>query len=159
MNQAVKTGLVTGAISVACMIGVIYVPRGNATAIFQYASFLVFLSGAYVAIKRTRDHEMDGHIEFKLGLKAGVSGGSVAALMISIFQFIAWTHIDLKEFTGELKIHGASDSEIMAQLRGVTRGNFFRGASMLCATNIILSLFVSIAASLILRKKGGLLNQ
>ena len=159
MNQAVKTGLIAGVAVVALMAGEVYSPSPTFTAIFQFAYRIVFIASIYVGIKRTRDIELQDEFPFKLGLKAGITTGLVAAIFMSAFMVVEMMNINLHEFIGELKRNGADNTVIMQQLRMINLGNAMKVSVFLATLNIVLAFFVSIAVTLLLRKRGGLINQ
>jgi hypothetical protein len=159
VNEAVKTGLTGGIAIVAMMAGAMFIPNGSITAFFQYGSFILFLASVFVGIKRTRDRELDGVMEFKQGLKAGVTTGLIAAILISTYQYIGWTTMDVPANIAEMKKAGVEDSDVRMILHNMNNANFAKGAMFLAITNVIIAFLTSLAVTLLLRKKSGLLGQ
>ncbi|GAB4138817.1 MAG: hypothetical protein Fur0041_13850 [Bacteroidia bacterium] len=159
MNQAVKTGIITGIVMVTLEYLVMIVPHGAATAIMQYGSRIAFVAGVYLSIKFTRDKELEGQLPFKSGLKAGVGAALISGIIFSIYSFISWTHLDMDAYLAEMRNANLQNKEILIALGNFTNANMMKGAAFLAITNVIIGFFISIAASLILRKTGGLLNQ
>lgn len=153
MKESIKVAIVASLVMIGLKLGVIFAPHGQATAMLQYGVFIVFLAGVYVAIRRTRDKECGGNIEFRRGLGAGVLYGTVAAILISIYQFVEWTHGDIREMIWEMSNAGVSHSDIQKALGNYTRQNLFSGAITLATTNIIIAFLTSLAATLLLRRK------
>jgi hypothetical protein len=153
MKQSHKTGLVTGTIVCLFILGEHFVPAGNLIAVFHYGSTFAFLAGVYISIKRTRDRELNGDIDFKLGLGAGVICGSIAGIMIGIYQFIEWTHMDVYANVQEMRSNGVDKKDILIALGNLTRDNFFKAAILLTTTNIIIAFLTSIAASMMLKRR------
>lgn len=153
MKEAVKVGIISGVVSGALLIGMTYSPR-DYVAYFQYASIIAFVAGSYIGIKRTRDLETpEKNLEFKSGLKAGVKAGAIAAVIMAVIQFFLWSGMDVRENIAEMRHGGLDDATIRNGLRNMTDKNFMQGAIFMCIVNIIISFFMSIMATVVLRKK------
>ena len=153
LNQAVKTGLIAGIATIILKAIEIITPGGTVVALLQYAALIVFLAGSYVAVKRTRDIEKDGEIDFKQGLKAGMTAGLFSSVIVSIFEFFHWTHMNIRENIAEMQHAGVTKDLIKQQLANMNNSSFMNGALMLFALDIVLSFFISIMASMLLRKR------
>lgn len=153
IREAYKAGLIAGLLSGIFTILMMQVPRGTATAVFQYAAIIVYVSGVYVGVKRTRDRENGGEIDFKGALKAGMQSGALGAALISIFQFFIWASTDVRENIAEMRAAGVGDQEIRNALASMTNSNFMGGAFMLWIINTIIAFFMSIMVAMLLRKR------
>lgn len=156
MNQAVKTGLIAGVVILLLMIGEQVAPPGTITAICQFGYRIIFIGGVYYAIKRTRDIEHPDEFPFKMGLKAGVTFGLIAAILMSAFMYVQLNNINMYEYLAEMKRNGVDHETMKKQLALMTPSTALKIASFFATTNIILAFFVSIAGTLLLRKKAAM---
>lgn len=155
MKEATKTGLIAGLVAGGLLVGMTYSPRVY-VAYFQYASIISFIAGSYIAVKRTRDLESpDRILEFKPGLKAGVSAGAIASLIMAVIQFFLWSGMDVRENIAEMKNAGLDNATIRNALGNMTDANFLQGAVFMCIVNIIIAFFMSVMATMLLKKKQG----
>lgn len=153
MTESTKTGLISGIVAGGLLIGMTYSPR-DYVAWFQYGSIISFVAGSYVAVKRTRDLELpDKNLEFKQGLKAGVKAGAIASLIMAVIQFFLWSGMNVRENIAEMRNGGLDDATIRNGLRNMTDANFLQGAIFMCIVNIIISFFMSVMATMVLKKK------
>jgi uncharacterized membrane protein len=153
MNQAVKTGLIAGIAILLLMFGEVVAPPGTITAICQFGYRIVFIAGVYVAIKRTRDIESPNEFPFKTGLKAGITFGLITSILMSVFMFFQLRNMNIYEFIAELKRNAVTHDLIRQQLSLINNENAMKICAFFATTNIILAFFVSIAVTLLLRKR------
>lgn len=151
MNQAVKIGLITGAVAAVSIIVKIKVEMPVLPlTIVHFTGMIAFVGGIYVAVKRTRDREMGGFIGFRQALRSG----TITALISSIFQAVAMyycmTTVDYLHVNNPLT--NKPFSETPSLLLQISEQNMFNGTIYWTIPNILLGFMVSVAAGLLLRK-------
>jgi hypothetical protein len=159
MSVVVRTGLITGLLSSVLWILMFLAPSGLFSAIGQYGAILVFLAGIYLSIKRTRDTLPNEQIDFKTGLKAGFGAGFIAALLFSTTQFILWNAVNPTDEILAMAKYGFSNNDMLTSIRNRTIGNYMSGSVALLIGMIIVAFFMSIIASLVLCRRGGLFGE
>jgi Protein of unknown function (DUF4199) len=155
MSQAVKTGLIAGVLILLFMVGEMYFPRESTLLIIsQYGSRIVFFSSIYVAIKLTRDRELNGQLEFKNGLKAGLACTSITSIVIGALILYTTLNANTYDNIAEMKMNGVSKEGIIDNLRNFTYSNIIQRTFIFVCVNIVLGFFTSVAVTLMLRPRG-----
>lgn len=156
MKQATKVGLSGGVIVSLLTLAITYLPVGETIqGMGRMFMLLIIIASSFIAIRRTRDFELDGVITFSQGVKAGTKNSVFVALLLGFTLFIMQNYITdpylaLKQVdqvtkrkiseTPSLLLEGASVKSIIAYL------TFFS------IMNIFLGFFASAAASIMLKR-------
>lgn len=127
---------------------------GQFGALLYYSPLLVYFAAIYISIKKTRDARPEA-FDFKTGLKAGCITAGIAALFLGIGFFVALTHTDIPGLILYLEENGQRD-QITSILSSVNRQAMFDRAQFFTIPYFLIGFVVSIAVSLLLRKKQAL---
>jgi hypothetical protein len=158
MNAILKTGLLSGLLACALMLVERYAPSAIMVSVAHYATIIIYLAGIYLGVKRTRDEQHNKALEFKLGLKAGFSTAFISATLMGVMMFILFLLMNPVEMMEEYVRNNVTATEVMTILRSMTIPTFIKGAVTITIFNLLVGLFMSIMAALVLGKRGGVLG-
>jgi hypothetical protein len=162
MSQALRIGFITGVIVATLFIieSTVVMPMGLLLTV-HYGGTLVLIAGVYVAVRRTRDLEMNGIISVKDGLKAGMKAGVVVAVFFVATFFIRINYItDIQEFLNqEHPVTHRKLGETPSLLIHANVGTLIRESFHFAIPTMMVGFFAAIASGFLLRRGTGMLNE
>lgn len=136
------------------LIELYFRPTGQGAVFIHYTPMLLFMASIYVAVKRKRDSEGEGFIDFKTALQTGFVTAIFATLGFCIGWAIGIQFEDLNYGVRQMKAAGKTVQEMqkilldMTSFVGIFKVVLFQGIMQL-----FMGFFVTMVVSLLLKRE------
>ncbi|HEU4717575.1 MAG TPA: hypothetical protein VFU15_07070 [Bacteroidia bacterium] len=154
MSVPVRIGIIGGIIiGLLQFYTLIACPPGFIGGIIFYSPQILYFACIYLSIRKTK---AAGEASFKGGMKAGVITAFFIAIIWGIGFFIGMNNIDVHGQALYALAHGTSKADVLAILKGWTQDAMIERTKFWMIPNFLLGFVVSLAVTIILRRKNPL---
>lgn len=115
-----------------------------------YISLLIYFSGIFVCIQRTRDKELGGFIDFKTALRKGLITATIAAVVWTFLTLIGSLFVPGLQFSSNASSEAQQTFQNATIIKKIVLVIFSTAYSIL--NLILLGTFFSLITSLVLKR-------